>query len=68
MTRKGPLSEKNIPAYKQFMALVGQLYLKTRGSSLLLIMATKPNYSGVKNNENINVIISRRPTIYSNIR
>ncbi|WP_420831745.1 hypothetical protein [Bathymodiolus japonicus methanotrophic gill symbiont] len=42
MIRKRQLSEENIPAYKQFMALVGQLCLKDRRSALLIIIATEP--------------------------
>ena len=44
MIRKGQLSEEYIPAYKQFMALAGQLCLKTRRSSLSPILATEPRY------------------------
>ena len=43
MIRKGQLSEEYIPAYKQFMALAGQLCLKTRRSSLSPILATEPD-------------------------
>jgi hypothetical protein len=32
-----------MPAYKQFMALAGELCLKTRRASLALILATEPN-------------------------
>ena len=42
MIRKGQLSEENMPAYKQFMALAGQLCLKTRRASFSIKLATEP--------------------------